>query len=253
MGNCLVTKLKGVVDNDSLLKLGELRFGLKNNQNARCNFNVPQADLAIVGSGTFTYKDGNDNTTQNCTSYHHQGGWGNVFPEGAAITMSFINKYEPTHFLLFYGNCNLKDFVSTNLTRLTVDYCNLEEDINVTDILKNIPNLNRFTVVGSDKIHGLVEDFAPYIDITELSLGTDNDVYGDLCVLARRQIAAGRESASIASSWNGHFKFNDEQMPNTLSNTLSWEKVGNNYEVTMNAGPDFVRTVTVDSNGNIVQ
>jgi hypothetical protein len=64
MGNCLVTKLKGVVDNDSLLKMGEMEFDFadKGTQGGSdviaIATNIPGSTFRIVGNGYFTDETG---------------------------------------------------------------------------------------------------------------------------------------------------------------------------------------------------
>lgn len=60
MGNCLVTKLKGVVSNDSLVKLGEMVFDLSANQ-VYTGVNVSvSAGTVLYVSGTAQIWDGNN-------------------------------------------------------------------------------------------------------------------------------------------------------------------------------------------------
>lgn len=88
MGNCLVTKLKGVVDNDSLLKMGELRIkcstaacGGTTTENMRGlwlrSMNVPMKITA--GGRTFSY-DGVDYTEYNGNG--SRSGTPFIFPDG---------------------------------------------------------------------------------------------------------------------------------------------------------------------------
>lgn len=60
MGNCLVTKLKGIVLNSNLLRVGELRICVHkidnpNGETQRINLNFTEdVKLEIIGDGYFT-------------------------------------------------------------------------------------------------------------------------------------------------------------------------------------------------------
>lgn len=72
MGKCLVTKLNGVVDNDSLLKINEIRFKIIKNESQ----NVPkiligtnkETTIKIIGNGYFTNDKLSENRGKTMTS-----------------------------------------------------------------------------------------------------------------------------------------------------------------------------------------
>jgi hypothetical protein len=108
MGNCLVTKLKGTVDNDNLMKLGELP--IKFNQVAQPSAATNAITIRAVYSGdeglTCRVKDGyfTDSTfTQNLGTTHTIADWQTetLYISNTGATLFIPNKYNCIGKLLY--------------------------------------------------------------------------------------------------------------------------------------------------------
>ena len=97
MNKCFITKLQGVVDNTSLLKLGELRIGFSDNGNPSNIQSIGMGvtnpiSLEILGDGYFTDSTGSKNLGKKRTFNSPSEG---VYIVGTNI-LSIIEKYNLT-------------------------------------------------------------------------------------------------------------------------------------------------------------
>lgn len=165
--NCLVTKLKGVVDNDNLWKIGETRLPVKN---GTINISVGNTLVlpTITGLGGVLL-DGDSSKVLNV-------GWNNNIAisglaEGAIGYISIPDKYIINGILgsssIDLSNADFdRTFGYMPLTQLSVLYANTQ--------LSNVVALGNITVISIyDGIHGSVRDLFPIKDyLSSVVLGS---------------------------------------------------------------------------------
>ena len=208
--NCLVTKLKGVVDNPNITKLNEFRFKVIAEDNFNGKWlrlvNKSQSEPMIVTAsspGTFTVD--NDSTIRNTYSIQ-PGGRPTLKFSNATYDVSVIGKYNcgmfsqqvdtghnnslieididvlkysPVSSITGYGNRymtgNINNFDKSLFTVLAVEYTNLE------GTWDGFTNVNIFGITGS-KIGGTLATF-PRV-ATKLDITDNQRVYGSIDDLA---------------------------------------------------------------------
>lgn len=105
MENCLITKLKGTVNNDSLLKVGELRLNIKISEALANQYYNRFIITPPVGTDTFTVKvsGGHNMWSYNSSDMQADVNWGSektftggftiCFPETGEYSVSVMSKY----------------------------------------------------------------------------------------------------------------------------------------------------------------
>ena len=156
MEKCLVTKLKGVIDNAELLKIGEMRIKVgkapshpNDAQGIKVGFNTPTV-LGIVGDGYFTNKEMSlDNGKKITVNPQFDG---QLVYVSQACTVSISNKYELN--LLYswekgtdpYNEdvvFDIADIAFSNmLESLSVCFTNVYGDIAAVKKLKNLKSVD---------------------------------------------------------------------------------------------------------------
>lgn len=180
MGNCLVTKLKSVVDNDSLRKLGKIEFDAE----------IRTSDGRIVGNLTATPLDGKQ--------IH--------FTRISPTSLTFANPThggiveDPTHGILVsaestlgiaglqseksmtveieekYDLKTLRLFRSSNINLSELEYCTGLTNLNVSNVL--IPKKNR-------NIFGDIGSLSNLVNLQELNLSYLTRISGDIKSLGK--------------------------------------------------------------------
>lgn len=248
MKNCLVTKLKGVVDNDQLFKLGELKVKI-----GEANF----LGFAADDSQTISVVDGdllfNGQTTIQLTNTYQNNV--NITGEG---TVSIPNKYNLTIF-----EANLKEQIDFKKIR----YCTKLRTINLKgdDFVYDLDDFNiessvltKIKIDNALEIKGSINNLLKYNNLTSLALNsssikhfTETDfsilgkfaectTYGATVVHGRltgsiedfvaqkrlARTAAGLEVAgSCTIDWlgdGGNITFQGTIIANVSNNTISW-------------------------------
>lgn len=218
MNKCLVTKLNGVVDNSSILRIGEMRFYVSKvdsatdkTQGFAIKVNKP-VKLEILGEGYFTNKELTNNLGKTITiDVSNQ----NVFVSNNDVVIAVLDKYSITDILGYYigaiggsysknkkfdieglkysANLNQIQFVDsqvfgdiTNLSKLT-KLTTLElGKTNVEGDIKALTNLSLLTSVSLNltKVYGDISCLKAMTDLTSVDL-LFSQVSGDISALSK--------------------------------------------------------------------
>ena len=209
MGKCLVTKLAGVVNNDSLLKLGELRIAIKATEASQTLFQLNTAEYSCNVDTIAGEKNVPANTVYKIT------GWTDIKSkkEGEAV-FSFVDKYN-----LRYLHSNLDVNIIglsylTNCIQFTVK-SNIGDLISLADFSNN-------TALVSLKLAGnITGDLASLNKCTALtSLNLSGNITGDLATVPSKMFLV-----SIVST--NTFTWSNRERANTLFSILRNPKVLN--------------------------
>ena len=149
MGKCLVTKLNGSVENNELLRLGEMRMKIaktaeytSSTHGFALNVSKP-VTLEIVGNGYFTDVNLSDNKGKSVTlDADNKNFW--VSNDGVEVAVR--DKYSITKFRSFYGKNFYLDIeafkYSDAITYLYLAYTNISGDISALKNLTALTSLN---------------------------------------------------------------------------------------------------------------
>ena len=252
--NCLVTKLKAVVDNSHLPKLGEMLV------------NVLSSDAKAVITG-------NNLTVRSSDSVF------DVYDNQGTLVGNNVSSYTGNHLDIRFkqvGTCYVSgkyDSITTiSLKKCTAvtKYCNAMTSLEINGTYEGVvsdyvaENLAYFVNFTSG-VRGSVNDLFNLLSLISLTAGSYSEggnvypaISGDFLQLIIAQIGKRRTNGTINGTWSPIF-FNNEQMPNVAKYQLAWVPISgtSNYTVTVKAGasledPTFSRTITIDANGNIV-
>lgn len=192
MGKCLVTKLNGVINNDSLLAIGEMRVKFyketnptKRSRTLRIGTNG-QITLKVVGDGYFT----DENLTANLgKSAVVNNEIKSVFVSNSDLEVSISDKYNfyaisdvtiPSESASLDSNrvINLNDLKYSKLIQqINFSSSRIEGDF---DSLSNLVNLN---VVSLSNLSGDIKSLGNLTNLTILQL-LGKDIFGNLSSLA---------------------------------------------------------------------
>ena len=130
MGNCLVTKLKGVVDNDNILKLGEIRFlTSKSDSINRCYLSFTESTtVKIINDGHF-YNSTTSDLGKDLSLSAQQSSVGTKVSPGSLIQIN--NKYAlaSISFGTLENKISLAELKYSPLVYLYAEKDNIEGDI----------------------------------------------------------------------------------------------------------------------------
>ena len=226
--DCLVTKLKGVVQNDNLDKLNIITFTVY----AGCNFRItPTANITInstVGMKCY-YGTSNDGQTVTSTTVQHEAEASIDLSAGSEVSIeskysiyNFAARWDPAlninisklaysalHYLYAPGSGvtgELSAFKTTpNLT---------EAFLGSTNISGNLQNLSN--CVGLEKIEidqtnigGSITDLGNLINLISINLYR-TAVTGSIEELAAAQVSAGRTSGTLDVTYGAPITYNGE-------------------------------------------
>lgn len=170
MNKCLVTKLNGVVDNSSILRIGEMRFYVSKvdsatdkTQGFAIKVNKP-VKLEILGEGYFTNKELTNNLGKITTIDVNNP---NVFVSNNDVEIAILDKYSITDVISYYIGASGGSSPE-----------NKKFDI---DGLKYSVNLNQL-IFSSSQAFGDIENLSELTKLTTLQLGKTN-VEGDIKAL----------------------------------------------------------------------
>ena len=184
MNKCLVTKLNGVVNDTSLLKLGEIKFKTvetENFKNSNNSINIAvssNAKMRIIGNGYFT--DANYERNLGKEISLTPGRTNDIYFYNGNYDICISNKYAIS-FIQLNGSNN-----SFNIEGL-----NYAKDIksillsNCVGDLSNLSGLSKVTKIGirkDSKIHGNIANLANNTELKDLLI-SKADIYGDLSSL----------------------------------------------------------------------
>ena len=165
MGKCLVTKLNGVINNDALLKIGELRFKVKkvdspskNSQEVSVSF-VEGGKINIIGEGYFTDSTLSSNLGKSIEISDSKEK--KLYLSNGDYEVSIMDKY---------------NLVGLNLTN--TDVTNKEIDL---DSFKYTNSLNYLYIYGT-KVSSDISVFQESKNLRQITIH-DTSVTGDISVL----------------------------------------------------------------------
>lgn len=214
MNNCLVTKLKATVNDDSLLKLGEIRLTIAPTSSAK-TLQIASTEPVVVeivkvisGNGTFSWREGTNvskaTIPPTLDSYYSL-----TFSEGEYI-VSISNKYaiirlstsDNLDVLLLNGDLSYSEGLTTYIlpTKVFSDSDisqfenkpitaftpgpnnNLTGSINVFSNLTSIIQINLQVPEGNDKIYGNISALSLSKNIQTCLLGRRTNIEGNINV-----------------------------------------------------------------------
>ena len=214
MNNCLITKLKASVNDDSLLKLGEIKLTIAPTSSSK-NLSIASIEPIVVevvkvisGNGTFSWKN-ETNVSKAIIPPILDGYYPLTFSEGEYV-VSISNKYAITylatidtlHTLSLNGDLSYSEELSTiripieNFTNndiaqfgnLPIKYLtvtsnnNLMGSIDSFSNLTSIININIQALEDNDKIHGNISAFSLSKDIERCYLTYCSNIEGNINV-----------------------------------------------------------------------
>lgn len=175
---CLITKLNGVVNNSSLLKVGELRIKIHPSSNNSPLFvyllNNKNIHLTIIGDGYFTDQNGNVNNgkKRDLPVYNTDG----FYVSSGEYEISVDNKYAITRYETHHNS--LDDYSELRYCKSLRELCVQDADIDLS-ILNGL-SLSTIVLTGN-KVTGNLSDIAQD-NLKFLNL-SDSAVKGDISVL----------------------------------------------------------------------
>lgn len=186
MNKCLVTKLNGVVNDTSLLKLGEIKFKTvetENFKNSNNSINIAvssDAKMRIIGNGYFTDVNYERNlgkeislTPGNTNDiYFYNGNYDICISNKYAI--SFIQLNGSNNSFNIEGLKYAKDIKSISLSNCVGDLSNFS----------GLSKVTKIAVGENSKIYGDIANLANNPELKMLSINIKKvDIYGDLSSL----------------------------------------------------------------------
>ena len=183
MNKCLITKLAGSVDNNSLLKIGELRIKVSRTDNPSektQGFNLifkEKCTATILGDGYFTDKTLSENSgkTMEIPAQTNK----NIFVSNGDYEISFDNKYPLRTLKLRSDNVSSvysNDVKNRSFNLDDLNFCNITEELdiyspNVYGNLSSLANMNNLSYlnVESNNIYG---DYSSLEGLKKLSVAS---------------------------------------------------------------------------------
>ena len=184
MENCLVTKLKGVVENGSLIKIGHMVFNVKERSTSSASIrftSVNSMQITALDGGYFsTTEEGEHLTSMTISAYTDTF----LYFANANFRVDISNKYD---LLVFECNAtnafevNLSDMAYCNrLQVLGLTYCNVNGDI---EDIKNLSSLVQLKAAYSN-IKGDIANLVGLTNLTLINLIGNSSIFGDINSLA---------------------------------------------------------------------
>lgn len=200
MGTCLVTKLKGIISDPSLKKVGEMRikFGVSKtaNKQTRCLRMMFSKDvkLEIIGDGYFT----DETITENKGKTYSATAWGNghmVYISNNSVELSISNKYSIVSISTYDGYKNqwsvfnpkeisfdIEDLrYSSSLESLKLRGTSVYGDLSSLAANTSLKHLDLQTT----GVKGDIANLKNKANMTHLFL-IDNSFYGDIASLSNK-------------------------------------------------------------------
>lgn len=190
MGNCLVTKLKGTVQNSNLLRVGEMRLCVHRTDNPssetqRINLNFTEdVKLEIIGDGYFTNNTLVSNLGKSLIVKANIETL--VYVSNGNFEIAILNKYALTKINTKTTNKKtaIKDIAdlkySSGLKYLAT---NSVENIGYFSDIKSLTNLS-YLAVSDANINGNLSDLKSLTNLTYLIIGnTSNKITGNVSSL----------------------------------------------------------------------
>lgn len=189
MGNCLVTKLKGTVQNSNLLRVGEIRICVHkidnpNGETQRINLNFTEdVKLEIIGDGYFTNATLVSNLGKSLTAKAKTESL--VYVSNGDFEIAILNKYALTKINTRTSKKTaIKDIIdlkySSSLSYLAT---NSVENIGYLSDIKSLTTLT-YLAVSNANINGNLSDLESLTNLSYLIIGnTSNKLTGNVSSL----------------------------------------------------------------------
>lgn len=186
MGNCLVTKLKGTVQNSDLLRVGELRICVHkidnpSSETQRINLNFTEdVKLEIIGDGYFTDKTLVSNLGKTLTAKANVETL--VYVSNGEFEIAILNKYALTKINTRTNKKTaIKDIAdlkySSSLNYLAI---NSVENVGSFSDIKSLATLS-YLAISDANINGNLSDLGTLTNLSYLIIGnTSNKSTGDV-------------------------------------------------------------------------
>ena len=193
MGKCLITKLNGSAQNESLLRIGEFSIKVSNVESPTADSqrfvvkNSKDAQLRIIGDGYFTNETLSENkgkalnitANTETTVYFSNGDYEIVVSEKYSLTQ--VSTYIRTSWKEYKGKLSFDiDSLkySPNISFLAINKTGVTGDIAVLDKLTSRTHI----IIDSSKVTGNIAVFGKLTSITYLSFN-NTKLTGDIAVL----------------------------------------------------------------------
>lgn len=240
MNNCLITRLKGSVDNDSLLKIGELR--LKASKVELAKSEGSSLDYICHQGGIYSDSDKKKPIT-------HSGIESNsvtIYADSDSI-FSILPKYNLTELYLTgldsvsggLSSFNIKGLRNLDIKgNIEDDVENLNKDIvalfitqapNIKmslDSISKFKNLTYLTLKSPSQLVGDISRLGSLINLTNLNIDENTGISGTLesFVQAQRQYGRKTNSTGILCGYlaGTQITFNNEQLVTLYDKKLVW-------------------------------
>lgn len=212
MNKCLVTTIKGSIDNDSLLKEGELRLKVHRvsdpeNYNNGLFITVSEdTTMEIIGEGYFTDKQQsvNNGKTMNLTS----GTWNSTYFSNGDYEISIKNKYVLQTLHLRHSSDFGRKTSNISINPNDLSSCRKLESLYVYDINEDISFIQNLVELNSLAIGDVFGNISALKNLSKLkSLYIGYNVYGD--------ISAFNNSKLEEIHTTGKFSGDLSQLPST--------------------------------------
>ena len=266
--NCLVTKLKGTVNNDSLLKLGELRFEAPSGLTkiSAGSYNSPVVIDLISGSAT-AYKGSGADETQVTFPVIAGDGTATFISTTSECVFSIISKYEVRGIggLLVAGYVDLKELkytknlngVNTNSVQTPHIYGNIKDLLN-----ENTPtrpfNFAAVNFANCSEVYGDFSDLAYFtssadtsaVNVYKTKIAGTIEEYVAKCVALPVSITT-KSSIDIQYP-NGLVTFQGTAVTGNTNNILKWKPTETSIEGAVTDICFKNVAIAIDVNGNKV-
>ena len=188
MGNCLVTKLKGTVQNSNLLRVGEMRIYVHridnpSSETQRINLNFTEdVKLEIIGNGYFTNNTLVSNLGKSLIAKANVETL--VYVSNGDFEIAILNKYALTKININNKKIAIKDIAdlkySSSLNYLGI---NSVENVGYFSDIKSLTNLS-YLAISNANINGNLRDLKPLTNLAYLIIGnTLNKITGNVSSL----------------------------------------------------------------------
>lgn len=248
MSNCLITKLNGVVDNNELLKLGEVKFNIS----------------AVNGSAFIVEKNDNDaiiyDANGNIVAQASANNFSYNFDSAGNFVVDFTNKYELRQFLVraagsdlnvdafkysaFQGagtmyfeiNCpgvsghlsSLTQFLSGGtLRRIRIVSCDIVGSLADITNLSNKASITEISFNGSHNIAGSLTNLIGFVALANLSIANSGIPLSEMKEFLDG-MAALRSSGTLSIAMGSNYASNNAGLtradPNITFSGGSWSQ-----------------------------
>lgn len=255
--DCLVTKLKGIVDNGDLLKIGELR--IKTNLQSTIKLGYSDTSRVVKNlTGNFISPSGVNEVTVGVVASMSEAtsmtaGVDNIISIPEKYKLSYLEgtirginldikelDYMPNliyalNMVLSGDTSELKN-VNPNLRQLSFIACTA--NINIPQIVSLYPNLTIIRFSASTNVTGSIDDLGALTSLTGISLGDVSGAGSLEGFVAKQKISGKSESTGLGVSIiDGNYapntKFKDASI--SVGNAgLTWVSSGDNTVITFN-------------------